>query len=616
MEIVRAQELSFRYPGEERASLDGLSFGIKEGEFVVLCGPSGSGKTTLLRHLKRELTPVGEGSGAVFYRGRELSQLSPETAAGEIGMVFQNPEAQIVMETVWQELAFSMENMGLSPSVMRGRLAEMAGLFGLEPLLYKPVHELSGGQKQLVNLASVLLLHPRLLLLDEPTSQLDPVAAREFIYLLRRLNEELAMTVILSEHRLEEALPLADRVLLMENGRLAADGSPREIVRAAGSGLGEGRHAYLPAASRLYLALSSGSADVRPDTIPLTVREGKRWLESAIEEEQSTRLVSATGPASGIDRQATKASGPTRIDADRLDRLGGSSIGNMHEEVGPGENKRIGISSPRSVSGSFARRVQSSRDGEALLECREVTFRYEKDGPEILRKLDFSLHRGELTAILGGNGAGKSTLLQLMAGLLKPQRGRAALPKGVTAGYLAQNPLLYFSYDTVLEELRHMAKYAGLSVSESEREIASLVDAFGLGGVLGSHPHDISGGEQQKAALAMVLLLQPDILLLDEPTKGLDPAAKEHLAELLRALADSGTSVTFVTHDVEFAARHASRCAMLFDGSISAEGPPEAFFGANYFYTTAVNRMVRDRLPQALTVEDVMSQWHEFVSRS
>ncbi|AHV95848.1 ABC transporter ATP-binding protein [Paenibacillus sabinae] len=556
MEIVRAHELSFLYPGEERPSLDGLSFTIKEGEFVVLCGPSGSGKTTLLRHLKRELTPVGEGSGTIYYKGTELPLLPPETAAGEIGMVFQNPEAQIVMETVWQELAFSMENLGLSPSVMRGRLAEMAGLFGLEPLLYKPVHELSGGQKQLVNLASVLLLHPRLLLLDEPTSQLDPVAAREFMYLLRRLNEELSMTVILSEHRLEEALPLADRVLLMEKGRIAADGSPRGIVRAAGSGLGEEHQAYLPAASRLFLALSAAAAGPH-GTIPLTVREGKRWLESA--------------------------------------------AGALSYWPGPG-------ASPRAHKPSRAR--------ETLLECREASFRYEKDGPEILKKLDFSLHRGELTAILGGNGAGKSTLLQLMAGLLKPQRGRAAMPKGVTAGYLAQNPLLYFSHDTVSEELRHMAKHAGLSASEGEREVASLTRAFGLEGVLGSHPHDISGGEQQKTALAMVLLLRPDILLLDEPTKGLDPGAKEHLAELLQALTEDGKSVTFVTHDVEFAARYASRCALLFDGSIAAEGTPDAFFGANYFYTTAVNRMVRDRLPQALTVEDVIADWQNFVSRS
>ncbi|MFD1772747.1 ABC transporter ATP-binding protein [Paenibacillus rhizophilus] len=613
MEIVRTQELTFRYPGEERPSLDGLSFTIKEGEFVVLCGPSGSGKTTLLRHLKRELTPVGDGSGAIYYRGAELPLLPPETAAGEIGMVFQNPEAQIVMETVWQELAFSMENLGLSPSVMRGRLAEMAGLFGLEPLLYKPVHELSGGQKQLVNLASVLLLHPRLLLLDEPTSQLDPVAAREFIYLLRRLNEELSMTVIISEHRLEEALPLADRVLVMENGRMAADGSPREIVRAAGSRLGEGHYAYLPAASRLFLALSASPAAAPTDTIPLTVREGKRWLESAVEEAQSASPVSAERSIPSAGPLEKNAAGPARID---LTRLGGSGKGNTLEGARLWENGGVGSSFSRSGSGAFAGEAQSSGTGETLLECREVTFRYEKDGPEILKKLDFSLYRGELTAILGGNGAGKSTLLQLMAGLLKPQRGRVALPKGVTAGYLAQNPLLYFSHDTVSEELRHMAKYAGLSDSEGKREIASLADAFGLEGVLGSHPHDISGGEQQKTALAMVLLLRPDILLLDEPTKGLDPAAKEHLAELLTALAVAGKSVTFVTHDVEFAARYASRCAMLFDGSMAAEGTPEAFFGANYFYTTAVNRMVRDRLPQALTVEDVMADWQRFVSRS
>lgn len=545
--------------------MDRISFGIEEGEFIVLCGPSGSGKTTLLRHLKRELAPVGEKSGTVLYRGMELGELPPETAAGEIGMVFQNPDAQIVMETVWQELAFSMENMGLPPSVMRSRLAEFAGLFNLEPLLYKPVHELSGGQKQLVNLASVLLLHPRLLLLDEPTSQLDPVASREFIHLLRRLNEELSMTIILSEHRLEEAMPLADRVLVMEEGRLAACGTPRELVLASGREAGKGLEPYLSSASRLFLALSPEPDDRRPDQVPLTVREGKRWLgEAAVSRRFQPEAASAVGLSSP---------GPAALHG-----------------AAESEDRGIAASKP-------------------LLECREISFRYEKDGPEILRKLDFSLYRSELTAILGGNGAGKSTLLQVMAGLLKPQRGRLKPGSGVTAGYLAQNPLLYFSHDTVAEELVHMARYAGLSAAEGEREIGALTDKLGLGGVLDSHPQDISGGEQQRTALALVLLLRPDILLLDEPTKGLDPAAKEELSELLGTLVRDGRNVTIVTHDVEFAARCATRCAMLFDGGIAAEGTPSAFFGANYFYTTAVGRIVRDWLPEALTIEDVMARW-------
>ena len=498
---------------------------------------------------------MGTGSGLIRYKGQPLAELPPERAAGDIGMVFQNPDAQIVMDTVWHELAFGMENLGYPPSVMRSRVAEMAGLFGLEPLIYKSVHELSGGQKQLLNLASVLLLQPKLLLLDEPTSQLDPVAAREFIQTLHRLNEEMSMTIIISEHRLEEVLPLAGRVLLLENGVLQASGSPREFVRGAGGEQYAARRAYLPTASRLFLALSPESG-VPLEDIPLTVRDGKRWLHTFAAAGQEA-------VAAGIPLHAAAKTRP-----------------------------------------------RSSKPEAPLLSAREVTFRYEKEGPEVLRKLNLSLHQGELLAILGGNGAGKSTLLQVLSGLAKPQRGKVDCAKGVTSGFLAQNPLLYFSYDTVQEELLHMAQMAGRSKGEAKLEIDRLLEVFELHQVLESHPHDLSGGQQQKLALAMVMLLKPDILLLDEPTKGLDPEAKTRFAALLRQLLEQGISIVTVTHDVEFAARYASRCALLFDGSITAEGTPAEFFSSNYFYTTAVNRMVRDFLPQALTLEDVMTAWH------
>lgn len=530
-----------------------------------MMGPSGGGKTTLLRQLKRELTPVGTGSGVIRYAGLPLTELPDERAAGEIGMVFQNPEAQIVMDTVWHELAFGMENLGLSPQVMRSRLAEMAGLFGLEPLLYKPVHELSGGQKQLLNLASVLLLQPKLLLLDEPTSQLDPVAAREFIQTLHRLNEEMSVTIIISEHRLEEVLPLADRVLLMEGGMLRAACPPRELVAKAAEGPFAAVQSYLPTAARLYLALpAQGKAEALTESVPLTVREGKCWLHN---------LASAA------------AGGP------------------------PGGNSAA-------ASGSITAALPHKADSAPLLSAREVTFRYEKEGREVLRKLSLALHRGELLAILGGNGAGKSTLLHVLSGLVKPQRGKVELARGMTAGFLAQNPLLYFSYDTALEELQHMAAFARLATDEATSEIARLAEAFELQQVLQSHPHDLSGGQQQKLALAMVMLLKPAVLLLDEPTKGLDPDAKVRFAGLLRQLLEQGMSIAVVTHDVEFAARYASRCALLFDGSITAEGTPADFFSSNYFYTTAVNRMVRDILPQALTIEDVMTAWQGYAFRS
>lgn len=500
---------------------------------------------------------MGIVSGSLTYRGQPLAEMPAESSVGDIGMVFQNPDAQIVMDTVWHELAFSMENMGYPPAVMRGRLAEISGLFGLEPLLYKPVHELSGGQKQLLNLASVLLLQPKVLLLDEPTSQLDPVAAREFLQTLHRLNQEMSLTVIISEHRLEDVLPLADRVLLLEDGRLQAEGTPREFARIVQSGPEPAYMEYLPAASRLYLTLSPATDSSKSNTVPLTVREGKRWMHT--QKQGESQVPSLAAAASSREQ--------------------------------------------RPVS-------------EPLLSCREVTFRYEKEGPEILKKLSLSLNQGELLAIMGGNGAGKSTLLHLLSGLYKPQRGKITLAQGVTTGFLAQNPLLYFSYDTAGEELYHMAQYAGMPQETAEREIAQLVEIFQLRDVLESHPHDISGGQQQKLALAMVLLLKPDILLLDEPTKGLDPGAKHRLARELQHLREQGVSLIIVTHDVEFAAKHASRCAMLFDGSITAEGDPAEFFSNNYFYTTAVNRIVRELLPQALTMEDVIKAWSGFVYRS
>ncbi|AIQ27708.1 hypothetical protein P40081_05535 [Paenibacillus sp. FSL P4-0081] len=606
MEILKAEQVSFRYPEEDRDSLHELSFTIEEGEFVVLCGPSGGGKTTLLRHLKRELAPVGMFSGSLTYKGQLLPELPAAVAAGEIGMVFQNPDAQIVMDTVWHELAFSMENLGMPPAVMRTRLAEICGLFGLEPLLYQSVHELSGGQKQLLNLASVLLLQPKVLLLDEPTSQLDPVAAREFIMALQRLNEEMSVTVIISEHRLEEVLPLADRVLMLEGGRLVADAGPRAFVQQAGSASLASRQAYLPAASRLYLALSPEAGTAAAENIPLTVREGKRWVHSRA---AVASTVTEAGVCATVIRDHPAANCGAGLPA---------AVSREETAAAPGTvtPANAGAEPATSPSNSFSqvRNPDSpvklpAPSAEILLSCREVTFRYDKEGREVLRKLSLTLRRGELLAVMGGNGAGKSTLLHVLGGLMKPQRGKAELSKGSTTGLLAQNPLLYFSYDTVAEELQHMAQYAGASLEEAGREIDALLEVFRLREVLQSHPHDLSGGQQQQTALAMMMLLKPDILLLDEPTKGLDPAAKDRLAALLQQLRRQGASILIVTHDVEFAAKYASRCALLFDGSITAEGAPAEFFSSNYFYTTAVNRMVRDLLPQALTIEDVIRTW-------
>ncbi|WP_310550994.1 ABC transporter ATP-binding protein [Paenibacillus glufosinatiresistens] len=582
MDFIEIKNLTFRYAGSSRKALDGVSLTIAEGGFTLLCGPSGGGKTTLLHHLKSGLQPVGLREGRILYRGRPLDEVTPAEAAADFGLVFQHPESQVVMDTVWHEMAFSMENLGLPLSVMHKRLAELAHFFGLEPLLHRSVHELSGGQLQLVNLASVLLLQPKVLLLDEPTSQLDPVSAREFLFMLQRLNRELGLTVIMSEHRLEDALPLADAVFLLDGGRLAAGGAPHAFARQAAAA---GRALYLPAAARLSLsagapgqpgrgtgpaavpdpAAGRGPAqaatepvgaeeaaepvkapDPAADLPPLTVREGRRWLEQAGE----------------------------RLLIRRSDRL--------RPELPPSQD-------------------------DPLLSCREISFRYGKDDPAVLNRLSLNIREREFLAVFGGNGAGKSTLLQVLAGLLVPKRGKVSPARGVRIGYLAQNPLLYFSYDTLGEEFEQAVRRSGAGDARETR--SELVALLGLEELLDRHPHDLSGGERQKAALGLVLMARPDLLCIDEPTKGLDPEAKRRVGLLLQDLRSRGLTLIMVTHDVEFAAEYASRCALLFDGAIAAEDAPAAFFASNYFYTTALNRLLRDRLPEALTDEDVICEW-------
>lgn len=589
MEIVAAERLTFHYPDAALPALDEISLSVGKGEFIVLCGASGSGKTTLLRHFKRELAPMGAVSGLIRYDGMPLADLPEGRAAEEIGFVFQHPESQIVMDTVWHELAFAMENRGYPVVVMRQRLAELASFFGLEPLMQRSVHELSGGQTQLVNLASVLMLQPRLLLLDEPTSQLDPVAAREFVFLLRRLNEEFGVTVVASEHRLDDILPLADRLVVMENGRIAHDGSPGAVCRRIWTTGDVQKRLYIPSVARLLARLEVAHANAEasgveddsgaPAPLPLTVREAVAALDRLADGRQAPR--SLEDPAD-----------------DQVRRPGAADD-----------------SASRQAS-SLRPAARSTQSPAEALSVRELTFRFERQLPDVLRGLDLRVYDGELLAILGGNGAGKSTLLQLVAGLRKPQRGKIAVAAGRRLGYLAQNPMLYFSSDSVQEEFARAAARAGYKGSAAEAEIAHWSEAFGLEDLADRHPHDLSGGQQQKLALALALLPRPDILCIDEPTKGLDPVAKEAFAAHLASLRERGMTIVMVTHDAEFAARHADRCALLYDGVIAAAAEPRLFFGGNYFYTTAVNRAVRHRYPDAVTAEEVLRRWASEASGS
>ncbi|MDD3164812.1 MAG: ATP-binding cassette domain-containing protein [Oscillospiraceae bacterium] len=519
MEALTIEHLSFAYPGADGCALWDLSLTIAPGEFFVLCGASGSGKTTLLRQLKPALAPHGRKSGRILLGEADLSQLPPDAAAGRIGMVLQSPDDQIVTDKVWHELAFGPESLGMPPDVIHRRIAEMAAFFGIERWFHRDTASLSGGQKQLVNLAAVMVMQPEVLLLDEPTSQLDPIAATRFLETVARIHRELGATIVISEHNLDAVLPMADRAALLERGKLVACSAPEDFGRALH---GRAMMAEMPAPMVIADA-------VAPDApLPVTIADGRRWLRGR----------------------------PVRPLAD----------------------------------------VQAAPCGDRIAALDAVWFRYDANQPDILRGATLCVHRGELLAILGGNGAGKTTVLRLLAGLETPYRGKVTRP--VRTAMLPQEVGALFTGKTVLEDLRQ--------VSADTAALADVIALCKLEPLLRRHPFDLSGGERQRAALGKLLLTKPELLLLDEPTKGCDAAFKAALAEILRTLCRAGAAVALVSHDVTFCAEAASACALLFDGGIAAQDAPRAFFSGNCYYTTAAARMARAYVPNAVTPADVI----------
>ena len=545
MEILAVKNLSFSYPDAASPALENISFSVSEGEFIVLCGESGCGKTTLLRLLKRELAPAGKISGEISLFDKPQSELDERASASEIGYVMQNPETQIVTDKVWHELAFGMEGLGFESEKIRLRAGEMAGYFGIDSWFRADTASLSGGQKQLLSLASVMALSPRLLLLDEPTAQLDPVAASDFISDIYRLNRDLGVTVIIAEHRLEELLPIADRAAVMEDGRIVSFDSPRAVCNALGS---RPISAGFPAASRISAALADSGKS------PLTVREGRRFLSS-------------------------------------LDIRRGASV--------PADKPSDG-------------------ESENAVEMKNVWFRYERNTPDILRGLNLSLKRGEIFSLLGGNGAGKTTVLKVLSGIEKPYRGKIKLLGKNIKDYrgnelhfhnvalLPQNVRDVFLRDTVESDLRDMCRVLGYSAVQADEKISAVSEKLGISRLFGKHPYDLSGGEAQKCALAKVLLSGPKILLLDEPTKGIDAHAKLILRDILFSLKREGVTVIAVNHDTEFAAIASDKCALFFDGEVISPSSPRNFFSGNDFYTTAASRISRGIFENTVTVDDVV----------
>ncbi len=542
MAHFQIKDLNFSYPvAQGKKALDGVNLSIEKGEYVVLCGASGSGKTTLLRQLKSVLAPHGKKTGEILFNGVPVEEVSPRDQAAKIGYVMQNPDDQIVTDKVWHELAFGLESIGCDQKTMRSRVAEMACYFGIADWFHKDVATLSGGQKQLLNLASIMAMQPEVLILDEPTSQLDPLAASDFLNTVRKINRELGTTVIITEHRLEDIFPYADRALIMESGKMIAADTPRNV----GKLLYARKHhmfAAMPTPVRVFYGAEGEGV------CPLTVREGRTWLSENWENPKVTTL--------------------------------------------PEEN------------------LAEHAENPALL-LKELWFRYEKDSPDVLRGVSAEVPQGTLYAIVGGNGAGKSTMLKAVCGICKPYRGKVKVFGKPVESYksgelfsdclamLPQDPKSLFVKKTVREDLAEMTK--------DETKIAEIAKLCEIDSLLDSHPYDLSGGEQQRSALAKVLLTNPKLLLLDEPTKGIDNFFKEKLAEILCKLKEQGVTIVMVSHDVEFCAKYADMVSMFFDGQILTTDTPRRFFGNNSFYTTAAGRMSRHVFSMAVTAEDVVS---------
>lgn len=529
MELLKIENLTFAYPNTLSPTIKGVNLTVNEGEFTVLCGATGSGKSTLLRLLKRELSPTGDISGSIYYKETNITQLSSNISASKIGFVMQNPEHQIVTDKVWHELGFGLENMGLPQNEIALRVCEMASYFGIESWFEKSVSELSGGQKQLLNLASVMAMQPDILILDEPTAQLDPIAATDFINTLKKLNTDFSLTVIIVEHRLEEVIPICDNLIVLKDGVVTHNGDPRTVIKQLEED--DDILSAMPSSVRLYHSLrGKGSC-------PLTVREGRRFLQDNF----------------------------------------GNKITSLPDE-------------------------KYVHNKNAVLEFKEVFFRYERNLPDVLKGINLSVYENEIFCILGGNGSGKTTTLNTAAGLIKAYSGSVKVFGKKIKEYknqtlykeclsmLPQDVETVFLKNTVNEEL------SGVDTGELPFDISHLLD---------KHPYDLSGGEQQLVALAKVLAAKPKLLLMDEPTKGLDTIKKAQIINILKQLKQNGVTVVIVTHDVEFAAECADRCALFFRGNIVSVDRPCEFFSNNRFYTTAASRMSRGFYEKTVTLRQI-----------
>ena len=528
--IIELKQVSFYYPEGVTPALTQVDLAVPTGGFVLVCGPSGSGKSTLLKHMKSSQIPFGKGTGELLFKGKDLETMELGESARSIGFVGQNPDNQIVTDTVWHELAFGLENLGVPVEEIRKRTAETAQYFGMTEWFRQPVEALSGGQKQMLNLASVMVMQPEVLILDEPTAQMDPIGARRFFHTLKGLQQEIGTTIILSEQRLEEVMPLAQDLVYMENGQIVAQGPVQESLKILADyekikNKPLAMETSFPVALRVYIK----SREKEEETVPVSVGQGRQWLSG----------------------------------------------------------KRVVTSEHK----------ENYEETETVITVQGVDFSYEK-GKKVLEHLDWQVKKGSIYGLLGGNGAGKTTLMKLICGILKPRRGK--IKTNGTVRYLVQNPLSIFTEITAEDEL-------AVCCGRDPKAVEEMLEKMELTEFREQNPLDLSGGQQQRLALGKVLLTKPEILLLDEPTKGMDGGFKVKFGAMLRELKKQGITTVLVSHDMEFCAEYATYCGLMFDREIISFGPTREFFAENVYYTTAAARMTRGILKDCLVAEDIMA---------
>lgn len=510
--MFQVQNLTFRYHTNQTNILKNLTLSIEKGDFVLICGKSGCGKTTFLRHLKKSLLPLGKKTGTILYKQKDIQEVSflQET---EIGYVFQNPSDQLVMDQVWHEIAFGLENQGMELSLMKRRVSEIVNYFNLQDILYQSVNQLSGGQKQMVNLASIMAMNPEVILLDEATAQLDPIHAVEFVKMLQQIHNDFNITIVMVEHQLENVLNYVKKMVVMEQGEILFQGECQEIIKQM---------------------LKTGKlVELLPEYMQLSI--------------PSKQLVTNLQQAKQVVQSLA-----------------------FHSEIAP-----------------------CYQGQKVAVEMKNINFGYQQD---IIKHLQLEIYQDDFLVIVGANGCGKTTLLKCLADLVKYQ-GKIKYTERKRIGYLPQDPTTLFLKPTVKEELE--------AVCQEQSKVKEMLEWSHLLGQQESHPYDLSGGQRQLLALTKILLLEPSILLLDEPTKGLDVYAKRRIGNLLLTLS-STLPIVCVSHDLEFCAQYSKRAAMLFNGQIEAIEDTHSFFKNNLFYTTAMSKVMRNIAPDIVCYKDIV----------